>query len=136
MLQGLHNGQQLSTSNTVVPLSFGQSFAEVGHNPFTTILHLGYYTTHPNIVGVGVDDVLLPWLWVTQDGCRTQCLFQCLESGLRFRRPLECPFLFSRFGQWLSYFCESGGEPPVIPTQPQKTPQLLFVLRLWPDFHT
>ena len=73
MLQGLHNSQQLSTSNTVVSLGFGQTFAEVGHNPFTTTLHLGYYTIHPNIADGGVDDELLPWLRVTQDRCSTQC---------------------------------------------------------------
>ena len=62
MLQGLNNSQQLSTCNTVVRLSFGQSFTEVGHKSFTTILHLGQYTTDPNIVGVGFDDEPLPWL--------------------------------------------------------------------------
>jgi len=66
MIQDLHNDQQLSTSITVVPLGFGQSFAEVGHNSFTTILQLGQYTTNPNIDGVGVDDLILPWLRVTQ----------------------------------------------------------------------
>jgi len=60
MLQGLHNGQQLSTNNTVVPIGFGQSFAEVGHNQFTAMLHLGYYTINPKIAGIGVDDDL-PW---------------------------------------------------------------------------
>jgi len=116
-------------------LSAFNSFAEVGHNPLTTILHLGHYTTNPNIAGVGVDDELLSWLRVTQERCHTQCLFQCLERGLRFREPLECPFLFSQSDQWLSYICESGDEPPVIRTQPQKT-QLVFVLWSWPALHS
>ena len=50
--------------NTAVLLGFGQSFDEVGHKTFTTILHLEHYTTNLNIAGVGVDDELFPWLRV------------------------------------------------------------------------
>ena len=41
MLQGLHNCQQLLTGHTVVPLGLGQSFAELDHNPFASVLYLG-----------------------------------------------------------------------------------------------
>jgi hypothetical protein len=60
MLQGLLNGHQLSTSHTVVPLGFGQSFAEVSHNSFTAILHLGQYTTNSHVAGIGVDGEFPP----------------------------------------------------------------------------
>ena len=39
-------------------------------------------------------------------------------------------------GQQLSYVRESSSEPPVVRTQPQKTPQLVFVSRSWPVFHS
>ena len=114
---GSKNCQQTSTRNTAFPFGNGQRFAEVVHKTFTTILLLERYTTNPNIAVIGVDNELLPWLRLTQDRCRTQRLFQCLESCLRFRGPLECPFLFSQFGQWLTYISGSGDEPPVIRTQ-------------------
>jgi hypothetical protein len=136
MHQCLHNCQQLSTSHTVDPLGFGQSYAEVGHNSFAAVLYLGQYSTNPHITSVGVDDELLPWSRVAQERCCTQCLFQCLESDPRFCGPLECPFLFSQSGQRLSYIRESGNEPPLVRTQPQETPQLVFVRHSWPALHS
>ena len=136
MLQCLQNCQKLSMSHTVDPLGLGQSFAEVGHNPFAAVLYLGQYSTNPHFTSVGVDDELLPWSPVAQERCCTHCLFQCLESGLCFCGPLECPFLFSQSGQQLSYICESRNEPPVGCTQPQETPRLVFVSHSWPALHS
>jgi hypothetical protein len=42
----------------------------------------------------------------------------------------------SQSGQGLSYICESGDETPVIRTQPQETPQLVFVVQSWRALHS
>jgi len=114
MFQSLHNCRQLSASHIAVCLGIGQSFAEVGHNPVAAVLYLGQNSTNSHIAGVGVEDELLPWSRVAQDRYRTQCLFQCLKSGLCFGGILEYPCLLCQFGQRLRYIRESGDEPPVV----------------------
>ena len=52
ILECLDNCRQFSASRTVVSLGFGQSFAEVGHNPFAAILYLGQNFTNPTLLAL------------------------------------------------------------------------------------
>ena len=95
---------------------------------FPVRVQLGWFSSLP---GRAVLPQLIAFLKTSRVG---QLVVACLHPVPGHFKVMSGEF--SQFGQQLTYIREPGDEPPVVRTQPQKTPQLVFVDRSWPALHS
>ena len=80
-LAKVHHSQELPAGDAVSPLGLAECPATVRDDPFLAVAHLGQDCSDPHVRCVCVQDERQLRIWIPEDGCRGQEVFQLVEGG-------------------------------------------------------
>lgn len=132
MGNGPNHRQSLQFGNTVILLPCIQGSAgESNGVQFPITLILGESSSKSFDGRISFKDELSIECWVGQNqSCDEPCL-EFLKCCLAFFRPHKCGSFAGELVQWLSYFCKTWDELPIIGGKTKESTNFLDVLGRW-----
>ena len=136
MFDRLHHGQELSASDTVLPLCMCQGTTVVGDDFLYAILFLWEYRPNAIQTSVGIQGEESIYKWISENRWGCQSCLQWVECLLAFRSPFETGVLFCEPVEGSCQFRKVLHESPVVWTQPNEAANLLHCLWFWPGWNS